>query len=78
MKKVSSLDLCHYAHSFVHSNSKLTRSAIERSARKRAEFIYKVGLHYTPEQLVFVDESSCDRRTSYWGRAWAIRGQRAV
>ena len=28
-----------------------------------------------PEQLVFVDESSCDRRTSYRGRAWAIIGQ---
>ena len=65
MKKVSSSDLSHYAHSFVHSNSKLTRSAIERSVLKRAAFIYKVGLCYTPEQLVFVDESLCDCCTSY-------------
>ena len=31
-----------------------------------------------PEQLVFIDESSCDRRTSYHGWAWAIIGQRAL
>jgi len=59
MKKVSSSDLSHYAHSFVHSNSKLTQSAIEHSVWKCAAFIYKVSFHYTPEQLIFVDESLC-------------------
>jgi hypothetical protein len=57
---------------------KLTRVAIERSARKRAAFVAEVGMLYTPEQLVCVDESSCDRRTTYRGRAYAIRGRRAV
>ncbi|KAJ8588418.1 hypothetical protein M405DRAFT_695360, partial [Rhizopogon salebrosus TDB-379] len=33
---------------------------------------------YTPQQTVFVDESSFDRRTAIHGHAWALRGQRAV
>jgi DDE superfamily endonuclease len=56
----------------------LTRKAIERNAEKRALFVYHIGIHFTPEQLVFVDESACDRRTAYRGKAWAFRGQRAV
>jgi len=51
---------------------------MEQSADKRADYLYKIGLFYLPEQLVFVDESSCDRRTTYRNKAWAIRGQRAV
>ena len=56
----------------------LTRNAIERSARKRAAYSFKVGAAYSAEQLVFVDESSADRRTTYRGYAWAITGRRAV
>jgi hypothetical protein len=50
----------------------LTRKAIECSADKRANYVANVGLKYTAEQLVFVDESSCDRCTTYRGKAWAI------
>ncbi|KIK28143.1 hypothetical protein PISMIDRAFT_91679, partial [Pisolithus microcarpus 441] len=32
---------------------------------------------YRAEQLVFVDESSVNRRTTYCGHAWSIRGARA-
>jgi hypothetical protein len=60
------------------NSTQLTKVAIERSALLRAEYIQRVGLQYQAEQLVFVDESACDRRTTYRGRAWAIRGQRAV
>lgn len=45
---------------------------------KRAAFIYKIGTHYTADQLVTVDESACNRRTSYRGYGWAIKGSRAV
>lgn len=56
----------------------LTRDALERSNAKRAAYRYEYGLKFTPEQTVFVDESSFDRRTSIRGRAWALSGERAV
>lgn len=56
----------------------LTREALERSEVKRATYRHQYGTQYTPEQTVFVDESSFDRRTSIRGRAWALSGQRAV
>jgi hypothetical protein len=49
-----------------------------RSAEKHTTFIYKIGLRYTADQLVMVDESSCDHHTTYRGKAWAIVGQRAM
>ncbi|KAF9523762.1 hypothetical protein CPB83DRAFT_738640, partial [Crepidotus variabilis] len=49
---------------------KLTRQAIERSAQKRAEYLLKIDTFYESEQLVFVDESAADRRTTYRNRAW--------
>lgn len=55
---------------------KITRVAAERSAQKRLEYIARIG-KYQAEQLVFVDESSVDRRTTYRGRAWSIRGMKA-
>lgn len=61
-----------------HFFSQLTRQAMERNADKRAAYLYNIGLFYQPDQLVFVDESSCDHRTTYRNKAWAIRGQRAI
>lgn len=55
----------------------ITKHAAERSDVDRAEYRLNVGRNYTPEQLVFVDESACDRRTYLRGRAWALEGQRA-
>ncbi|KAF7372167.1 hypothetical protein MVEN_00075800 [Mycena venus] len=57
---------------------KMTKVAIERSAAKRAKYRYHIELYYLPHQLVFVDQSACDRRTSYRGRAWEFRGYRAA
>ena len=55
----------------------LSRIAIERSAEKRANFAARIGT-YDANQLVFVDESAVDRRTTYRGRAWAILGKKAT
>ncbi len=70
--------LTQYSCLLSHLSLQLTRVAIEQSAIKRAEYVYTIGMQYTADQLVFVDESACDRRTTYRGRAWAIEGQRAV
>lgn len=37
-----------------------------------------MGLKYSPDQLVFVDESAFDRRVPFRGYAWALKGERAV
>jgi hypothetical protein len=54
----------------------MTRVAAEQSALKRHEYLTRIS-QYTAEQLTFVDESSVDRRTTYRGRAWSIRGTKA-
>ncbi|KIL57687.1 hypothetical protein M378DRAFT_52852, partial [Amanita muscaria Koide BX008] len=59
-----------------YTMKKMSRAAIERSADKRLEYIAKIS-EYNANQLVFVDESSVDRRTSYRGYAWSIRGTKA-
>ena len=48
----------------------VTRIAIERNLELRANFVAHLSLNYTPEQLVFVDESAADRRIGR-SRGWA-------
>jgi transposase len=55
---------------------KLSRTAIEHSEEKRLAYVERIS-QYTADQLVFVDESSVDRRTTYRGSAWSIRGTQA-
>lgn len=55
----------------------MTRLACERSVQKRFDYRQRIS-KYDPTQLVFVDESACDRRTTYRGRAWSIKGTKAV
>lgn len=57
---------------------KLTRNALERNEVKRSLYQLQYGKLYTPEQIVFVDESSFDRRTAIRGRAWALTGKQAT
>ncbi len=76
MKKVSTI--CFKFDDFANRRPQLTKIAIERNELKREDFRQHMALTYIPDQLVFVDESACDRRTTYRGCAWAIKGQRAV
>ena len=57
---------------------KLTKTAIEQSAAKHAAYMTKVGWNYTPEQMVFVDESACNRKMAYRDCTWAVWGRQAV
>lgn len=55
---------------------KITKQAQERNETLRSEYMLRMT-KYTAEQLVFVDESACDRRTTYRGVGWALKGERA-
>jgi hypothetical protein len=50
---------------------------MERNEVKRRNYILRMAT-YTADQLVFVDESSFDRRAAYCGYAYALKGQRAL
>jgi hypothetical protein len=56
---------------------KVTRVAMERNVEKRAAFTFRMGIMYSPEQFVFVDECSVDRRVGR-GYGYALQGRRAV
>ena len=77
MKKVCYLINQSSGRSSTNPAELLSRIAIERSAEKRATFAACIGT-YEANQLVFVDESAVDRRTTYRGRAWAICGRKAT
>ena len=50
--------------------------AIERNEDRHAEYQIRVAEEYLPEQLVFVDESACNRNMTKHEYAWAsINGQ---
>lgn len=55
----------------------LTRQAQERNEERRRRYILKIGAHFSADQLVFVDESSVDKRTSQKKWGWARSGGRA-
>ena len=56
---------------------KVDRRAMEQNEDVRAVYRFHMAFEYRPEQLVFVDESSCDRRLSReYGRT--LRGHRVT
>ncbi|RXW12687.1 hypothetical protein EST38_g13170 [Candolleomyces aberdarensis] len=59
------------------SRKKMTRPALERNEELRAQYQAFVGENYTPEQLVFVDESACNRNTTKRAYGWSPDGTRA-
>ena len=74
MKKVSiKLEKITMDYSCVHY---ITRVAAEHSQQKHLEYTTRISM-YKPEQLIFVDESFVDHRTTYCGHAWLIRGTKA-
>src|SRR2546429_9779277 len=46
----------------------ITRKKIQKAAKERSEilrdvYLYNIGMNYTAEQLIFIDESAKDERT---------------
>ncbi|TFY51280.1 hypothetical protein EVG20_g11074 [Dentipellis fragilis] len=60
-----------------YTMKRVTKVAVERSIEKRAEYIARIGLNYEAEQLVFVDEAACDKRTPTRINGWSMVGTRA-
>lgn len=58
------------------TRKKLGITASERDEEARNEYRTRIR-QYSPDQLVFVDESSCDRRTGRRGYGWAPTGTRS-
>jgi transposase len=56
---------------------KLVKIARERKEEQVANFIHRIG-QYSPEQLVFADESSKDEKTIQRSRGWSPKGQRSI
>lgn len=56
---------------------KVSISALEQSKEARCQYLLTVGLGFSAEQLVFVDESACNRVTARWPYAWSPVGNRA-
>ena len=56
---------------------KVSVSALEQNEDARSQYILTVGLNFSAEQLVFVDESACNRITTRRRCAWAPLGNRA-
>jgi len=56
---------------------KVSISALEQSEDARCQYLLTVGLGFSAEQLVFVDESACNRLTTRRRCAWAPTGNRA-
>jgi len=75
-QRVSKSTIWRYLTNAGFTMKKITKVAVERSVVERQRYLDRV-CHYRAEQLVFVDESSVDRRTTYRGRAWSIVGTKA-
>lgn len=56
---------------------KVTRPAQERDEVDRAQYTLIIGSYYKAEQLVFVDESTFDKRSTRRAYAWAPINGRA-
>src|SRR2546429_6792474 len=57
---------------------KLEKAAKERSDILRGHYIMNIGMHFQPEQLIFIDESAKDERTSCHQYSYSPRNQAAI
>ncbi|KAJ2932941.1 hypothetical protein H1R20_g4170, partial [Candolleomyces eurysporus] len=59
------------------TRKQVSRAALERNEELREEYQILIAENYRPEQLVFVDESACNRNTTKRKFAWSPIGTRA-
>ncbi|KAH9991333.1 hypothetical protein BJV74DRAFT_795937 [Russula compacta] len=74
---VSMMSVWQAIHRSGYSLKNVTCVAMEMSTEKHAAFTFQIGIMYSPEQLVFIDECSVDRHVGR-GYGYALWGHRAV
>lgn len=73
---VSISTICNFLRKSGFTRRKLTRVALQRSDELRAEFKSDVSI-YSPEMLVFIDETGSDRRDAQRKFGYSLRGKPA-
>ena len=74
---VSESSICRFLQRNKFSRKKLQHIAQQRNEQLRALFISDCAL-YSPEMMVFLDETGCDNRDSMRKYGYALRGHRAT
>ncbi|CAJ0631680.1 17689_t:CDS:2 [Entrophospora sp. SA101] len=74
-KEVSVATLCHSLKYCGITRKKITKAAKERNELVRGFFILTIGSYYSPEQLIFLDESSKDERSISCSYGYSFRNQ---
>lgn len=64
-------------HCVGYSMKNVSISALEQNEDDHCQYLLTIGLGFSAEQLVFVDESACNRITTRRRCAWAPIGNRA-
>ena len=64
-------------HRAGYSRKKVSISALEQNEETRCQYLLTVGLDFSAEQLVFVDEFACNRVTAHQPYAWSPVGTHA-
>lgn len=60
------------------NNLKLEKAAKERSDVLRGHYIMIIGTYFQPDQLIFIDESAKDERTTCCQYGYSLRNHAAV
>lgn len=73
---ISVSTICNFLHKNGFTHRKLTRIAGQQSEFLRTQFMLDISI-FSPEMLIFVDESGTDRRDALRKYGYSIRGQPA-
>lgn len=73
---VSLSTICNFVHKSGFTRKKLSVVALQRSDELRAQYMREVSI-YTPEMMVFVDETGSDKRDAMRRFGYSLRGKPA-
>ena len=77
MVSVSLSTICRFLHTSGFTRQRLRTVALQQDSFLRQQFILDVSV-YSPEMLIFLDETGADRRNSLRRYAYSLRGKPAT